>query len=543
MDDSAQPASVRPPLLPSAGLGAASAAAVASLTLLADRIAGLPFLPFDLFDWLARALPGSLITLGIDTIVAGVRLLNLGPTDSTAKLIEQAMAVGLFLGIGAVLGVALALLARARAESLATLGLLAGLVLLIGFYLIERALGFSTAGSSASTLFLLLLCLGWGGGLGWLLARIPADDPGEPAAGLTRRQFLRLSGGGLLTISIGSLGLAELLEGDPAVVELPGPGTDAGMGATSGPAASPPEDVLAARLTPVPGTRAELTANTDFYRIDINTRPVVVESDTWALKLEGLVQRPLELTLDELKQRTVQGQVVTMQCISNPIGGDLTSTSLWSGVRLKDLLEEAGLKSEAREIYIESADGFYESVPLTDALDERTLLVHTMNGEPLPEEHGFPLRIYIPNRYGMKQPKWITRMEVIAEEGPGYWVDRGWSAEAIPHTTSVIDTASAENLDVAANTLPIGGIAWAGARGISSVEVQVDDGPWQPAELRAPPLSPLSWVQWRFEWPFSPGRHDFRVRAYDGSGELQTIENSDARPDGATGVHSVAVRF
>jgi hypothetical protein len=172
---------------------------------------------------------------------------------------------------------------------------------------------------------------------------------------------------------------------------------------------------------------------------------------------------------------------------------------------------------------------------MADAMDERTLLVYELNGEPLPDENGFPLRIYIPNRFGMKQPKWIVRIEAVAEAQPGYWVERGWSNEATMRTTSVIDVAFVE--PAGDGQAMMGGIAHAGERGISRVEVQVDDGPWQEAELRAPPLSPLTWVQWRFEASVPAGDHIGRVRAYDGSGELQVVEESDAFPDGATGVH------
>jgi hypothetical protein len=161
-----------------------------------------------------------------------------------------------------------------------------------------------------------------------------------------------------------------------------------------------------------------------------------------------------------------------------------------------------------------------------------------MNGETLPIEHGFPLRIYIPNRYGMKQPKWITRMEAIGAEGSGYWVDRGWSEEARPNIISIIDTV-AQTASTAAGAIPIGGIAWAGDRGIQTVQVQVDDGEWQEALLRTPPLSGLIWVQWRYDWPTQAGQHTFRVRAIDGTGTVQVGEQTGAHPSGATGYHTV----
>ena len=176
-------------------------------------------------------------------------------------------------------------------------------------------------------------------------------------------------------------------------------------------------------------------------------------------------------------------------------------------------------------------------------MDDRTLLVYEMNGEPLPVEHGFPLRIYIPDHYGMKQPKWIIRMEAIDHKGKGYWVDRGWNERAIVKTTSVVDSIAAGDVVPQSRIVPVGGIAYAGARGISKVEVQVDNGLWEAAELRNPALSPLTWVQWRFQWQAEEGRHTFRVRAYDGTGTLQEIGPNSPHPDGATGIHSKSVRI
>jgi hypothetical protein len=218
------------------------------------------------------------------------------------------------------------------------------------------------------------------------------------------------------------------------------------------------------------------------------------------------------------------------------LAGSAISTAHWSGVRLRDLLEDLGLQPEANYLHLESADGFYETVTKADMMNPQTLLVHSMNGLPLPSRHGYPLRIYIPNRYGMKQPKWIIRMTATEEDQGGYWTDRGWSKEARPHVVSVIDAIAQ---DAAHDGLvPVGGVAWAGDRGIQRVELQIDDGPWNEGVLRTPPLGPLSWVQWRYEWPASSGRHTLTVRATDGEGMLQIQEKSSVRPDGATGYHS-----
>ena len=239
-------------------------------------------------------------------------------------------------------------------------------------------------------------------------------------------------------------------------------------------------------------------------------------------------------------------QILTMQCISNRIGGDLTGTTRWTGVRLKDVLDLAGLKPESKGAFIRSTDDFFEGVKMADILDDRTLLVYDMNGVPLPIDHGFPLRIYIPNRYGMKQPKWIESIQMVDDEVQGFWVIRGWSKDAIAHTVSVVDTVAVDMMtggEEGSKMVAAGGIAWAGARGISKVEVQVDDGPWEEARLLSPPLSPLSWVQWKYDWEYSPGRHSFSVRCFDGNGTMQTTDSNPPRPDGATGVHSASVRI
>ena len=297
--------------------------------------------------------------------------------------------------------------------------------------------------------------------------------------------------------------------------------------------------VVAARdqFVPAPGTRPDVTPADRFYRVDINTGAPSINIDEWGLDVGGLFDRPRQLSLADLKAYPPVVQPITLSCISNPVGGDLIGTASWTGASLPTVLKDLGLRPEAKALALGSEDDYYESVELQDMQDPRTLLVYGMNGGPLPQAHGFPLRIYIPNRYGMKQPKWIISMVALDKDGPGYWVDRGWNKEARAQIVSVIDVVAVDN--VQDGRVPVGGIAWAGARGIQKVEIQVDAGEWAPAALRLPPLSPLTWVQWRYDWPVTPGHHTFTVRATDGTGALQTAADAGTFPNGANGYHSV----
>jgi DMSO/TMAO reductase YedYZ molybdopterin-dependent catalytic subunit len=548
-----------------------------ALWYLGEQLAGLPFVPFDIFDWLARILPGDVITLGIDTIVRTIDALNLGSTSTAAKAIEQLQGIALVLGGGVILGIVAAwLLMRVTSWRGWQVGALLGLAALVPIIVIEFDLG--VLGDPAlATLWLALTIIGWAAILASLLdAQEAVQVSEETNAG--RRAALAKIAGGSLALALGAWGVGRLLSSQaqptgagqplanlitatqeatktPAPEATKLPAVDPSATATTSPAAttsaqtptsSPPTATptmpsptatatMRDRVQPASGTRLELTPNEDFYRIDINTRPVIIDGESWALEVDGLFDNARPLTLEDLMAYAPVTQAITLSCISNRVGGDLIGTSNWTGARLRDVLKDLGLRPEAKELFVEGADGFHESVAMEDLMDPRTLLVYGMNGETLPVTHGFPLRIYIPNRYGMKQPKWITRIEAIDEEGPGYWVARGWSAEARPQIVSVIDTVAVE--EAVDGAISLGGIAWAGDRGIQKVEVQVDDGEWLEATLRTPPLSSLTWVQWRYDWPMVSGPHRFRVRATDGTGELQIEEVQGVRPNGATGYH------
>lgn len=536
------PDRTKPPgFLAGAGIGALLTAPLIAVFYLGQQLAGLPFVPFDVFDWMARVLPGSLVTFGIDTIVAAIRALGLGKISEAAKTAEQVLAIAGLYVTGILAGAVLyAVLRRYRP----TTGLVAGLVLgvLIGVPVAALSLAVNqtaTAGPVVSALWVLAAFLGWGASLGWAYDRIAAaapaaaeGAPGAVAEPIDRRTFVIRLGGAAAVITVAGAGVAEWLAtmrerkraqalGPPWSATHPLPNADA-------------------MVKPVPGTRPELTPVEDHYRIDINTRPPAVEATTWRLRFGGLVAQPAAWSLDELRNRyTPIHQFITLSCISNPVGGDLIGTQRWTGIPLRRLLEEVRPLPGATHLRIRSVDDFHEVVSIADAMaDERIMLIYAWDGLPLPAEHGFPLRIYIPDRYGMKQPKWIETIEAIDHDEPGYWVRRGWDAVARMRATSVIDTVGVDMMVIQADQgtrIPIGGIAHAGARGVSRVEIRVDDGPWQPARLRSP-ISETTWVLWAFDWPFEPGAHTFTVRCFEGDGTPQIEQRSPVRPVGATGL-------
>lgn len=532
-------------------LGLISAPAVIAVSYFGNALTGLSFLPFDLFDWLTRVLPGSLITFGIDSLVAVLSALGLSVSE-TAKLAEQILVIVIIITFGPILGLLVGLAIRRLDTTPIQAGIVAGLPFFVLFLAVELTLGISGS-FLLMVVWLFLLTAGWGAvlayALTWVVRQVPlAATEGklqyaaEYDAG--RRDALLKLTGAAAGITLGAWGLGRLAQSEvTAVVQDSGAGQPlptvqpATPGATQ-PAAQSVEipPTPSGRISVPTGTRSEITSNEDFYRIDINTRPPVIDGAAWQLAVGGLFQNARDLTLDDIMSYPSITQPITLSCISNRVAGDLIGASYWTGVRLSDILEDLGLAPEAGALVLEAEDGFYETVSAEDMFDERTLLVYGMNGETLPVEHGFPLRIYIPNRYGMKQPKWIVRMEAVEAWQPGYWVERGWSREARPQIVSVIDTIATDAAED--GRVPLGGIAWAGDRGIQSVEVKVDDGPWQEAELRNPPISSLTWVQWRYDWSGESGRHTFTVRATDGTGTLQTDEINDPHPDGATGYHS-----
>ncbi len=523
-------------ILNGALIGLAVSAPLVAIMYLGWQIAGLPMVAFDLTEHITRIQQlGGLVTKAIELMVTLFSGLPGVSTDVAAKSAEQASGVLLFLIMGALLGAVFGAL-HSRLGSRA--GLIFGIVAWMLMALVEIL---SRAPQQLMIVgWLGILSLGWGYALAYAFDRSIMPAAMRPsvveATSRSRRQFLVQFGGAVLAVTLGAWGLGALV-GRRGLSETAGKPISTPAAAT--PAATAASNGQAAAFVPAPGTRAEVTANADFYRIDNNIAgPPSIDEKTWNLKVLGLVNRALSLSYDDVRKMTPVHQDATLECISNEVGGDLISSTRWTGIRLRDVLNQAGLKDGVVEIKFSSIDGYTESLPLESAMDERTLLVYAMNGEALTEAHGFPMRLYTPNRYGMKNPKWLTQIEAISSPYDGYWEVRGWDKQAIVKTTSVIDTIAA---DQAQNgSVPVGGIAFSGARSISKVEVSVDGGPWQEANLKEP-ISPLTWRLWRLDWKAAQGHHELRVRATDGQGAAQIEAVAPLHPDGASGYHSKQV--
>jgi DMSO/TMAO reductase YedYZ molybdopterin-dependent catalytic subunit len=314
-------------------------------------------------------------------------------------------------------------------------------------------------------------------------------------------------------------------------------GVPAAQGAVNGQAA--PVDVN----PPVPGLTPYVTPNADFYRVDTAFVVPRVTADSWKLKIHGLVDNPFEITYADLLALPQVARMVTLTCVSNEVGGNLAGNASWQGVRIADLLARAKPQSGADCVYSTSADGFTVTTPLAALTDGRdALLAIGMNGQPLPVEHGFPVRMVVPGLYGyVSATKWVTDLELTRfSEVTAYWTDRGWAAKGPIKTASRIDVPQF-GASLSPGTVAVAGVAWAQHRGISKVEVQVDSGPWQAAELSGT-VSADTWRQWVYTWQATPGSHLLRVRATDGTGTLQTAAVQDVVPDGATGYHTISVK-
>ncbi|MCD5345956.1 molybdopterin-dependent oxidoreductase [Agromyces sp. S2-1-8] len=358
-----------------------------------------------------------------------------------------------------------------------------------------------------------------------------------PASGTrtTRRAFLGWAGGAAVIGALAAIGGAAIQAGGRAVtavreaIRLPTP--------TSRASVPPGADLGIDGLAPV------ITPNADFYRIDTALAVPVLDPAEWKLRVHGMVEQEFELTWDELLALPLAESVATLACVSNEVGGDLIGNAVWLGYPIRELLARARPLPDADMVLSRSSDGFTASTPIEVLQDDRdAILAVGMNGEPLPIEHGFPVRMVVPGLYGyVSATKWVVDLEVTRfDRARAYWTDRGWSDHGPIKLSSRIDVPR-RGQSVEAGDVVVAGVAWHQHTGIEGVEVQVDEGAWRPAEL-ATAISDDTWVQWRFAWPdASSGSHTLRVRATGADGELQTAEERPVVPDGATGLHEITV--
>jgi DMSO/TMAO reductase YedYZ molybdopterin-dependent catalytic subunit len=313
------------------------------------------------------------------------------------------------------------------------------------------------------------------------------------------------------------------------------------VGALPSPAGAPVVPPPAADFA-ASGTPTWLTPNDQFYRIDTALQVPQVSTSDFSLRIHGMVDREITLNYQQLRSRALIEAPITMACVSNDVGGNLISNAVFLGVPLRALLAEAGVKAGANQIASTSVDGFTTGTPVAACTDGRNaMLALGMNGQPLPVEHGFPVRMVVPGLYGyVSGCKWIAEMELTTFDAfQPYWEQRGWGQQAPIKTQSRIDVPQTQAA-VTAGRVTVAGTAWAQHRGIARVEVRTDSGPWQTTELAAD-ASIDTWRMWRTVLDLAPGDHTLEVRATDATGATQPQTPSLTIPDGATGWHTVTV--
>lgn len=291
------------------------------------------------------------------------------------------------------------------------------------------------------------------------------------------------------------------------------------------------------------GTVAAITPIDQFYLVTKNVIDPQIALGDWALDVGGLIHSPARYDLARLQSLPQVTRAITLECISNPVGGNLISTAMWRGVSVEALLADRGhALPHGTEMVFTSADGYQSGQAVADLIANDAMLAWEMNGEPLPPRHGYPLRLVLPNYYGEHSSKWLTRIELVSHHVKGFYQRQGWYWGPL-HTFSRIDFPRSGTLVPAGQAVHIAGIAFAGSRGVKRVEISADGGAtWWPASLQ-PTLSRDSWALWRWVWtPLTPGKYKLVVRATDGTGDLQTPQTMGTVPSGATGYHMVPVQ-
>jgi DMSO/TMAO reductase YedYZ molybdopterin-dependent catalytic subunit len=481
--------------------GAVAGSALVALMYLLGPLAGLRPLPQLLQQPILDVMPGAVFGFLIDNL------------QHAGKVVEEAsLIVGMVAGLAALGGVYGYLRARRTISHLAIAVAAAGWLVVTAILLPASGDGWFglleglTAPLLWAVLFLVYAVILEGAYDRWLVTAPALADPG-------RRQLLRtvplaIAGGSLLVVGF------ELV----------------------------PRWYRAIFAAPSSGPTAELTPVGDFYVVSKNFTDPLVDAAGWELNIHGLVDHPLRLKLDDLRQMSAVTEYVTLECISNNVGGYQISTGLFGGIPLGSLLVQAGVQPAATLVAFRSRDGYTESLPLSLVRQApEILLALTLDGAPLPDVHGFPARILVPGHYGMKGPKWVEDIELATGSRNGYWENQGWNPDAAVKTMARVDSPPEGSL-LKAGQIDVSGVAFAGKRGISSVEISADGGhSWSPAVVK-PPLSNLTWVTWTATWTAAvAGQYRLQVRARDGQGAPQSASASPSYPDGSSGYHSVQV--
>ncbi|WP_284980004.1 molybdopterin-dependent oxidoreductase [Arthrobacter sp. fls2-241-R2A-200] len=469
----------------------------------------------------------------IDAVPPGVKdlVIQLFGTSDKAVLIVSIVVVA------AVLSALAGILERRRAGlglALAGLAGIAGLTAVVTRAQATTQAAFAPVVAAVVTMLLLRA----------LIRRLATWTPRPPAPGMeahapapiARRSFLNtLAGTSIAAVVAGTLTTVmtratAAASGFRSSLALPAPATAA--------QAIPPGATL-----PVDGISPLVTPNRDFYRIDTALTVPGIDPPTWKLKVTGMVDREVELDFATLLTKPMTARHITIACVSNEVGGDLIGNALWLGWPVRELLAMAGPKAGADMVLSTSSDGWTAGTPLEALTDSRdALLAVGMNGEPLPLEHGFPVRMIVPGLYGfVSATKWLTELKVTRfADDIGYWTPRGWSDHGPIKTESRIDVPR-NGRSVQHGRVQFGGVAWAQHRGIERVELRTNRGPWQQATL-ASAISTDTWYQWQCSFDLGPGDYEVQVRATDSTGTAQTEDRAPAAPDGATGYHTINLK-
>ncbi|HKW78860.1 MAG TPA: molybdopterin-dependent oxidoreductase [Candidatus Limnocylindria bacterium] len=478
-------------------------------------LVGLPFTPFALGQAIIDVLPGFISIPLIETL------------QYWAKGLLIVGVIAVFFLFGALAG---AFFVSPRRSNVAVVGLVATpwvIAVALGQLFAGQRIDLATSVIDAG-IGLAVNALG----LGYLA---PASLARETVPSPDRRRALMGGAAVAALFAIGALPLSRALASA---------GTQIGNVAQSArrlaqraniPAADPALDAL-------PGITPRITANEDHYTVDTTLVKPRVDLARWKLEITGNVERPYAITYDELLDMEAVEQVRTLECISNPVGGDLISTAVWTGVRMKDLLDRASVKANSYDVVLTSVDGYSDSFPVAKAMEPDTFVAYLMNGKTLPQDHGYPVRVLVPNIYGMKNVKWLQQVKVETFDFKGYWQEQGWDDVAIVNTNARIDVPDTRTVRWSGGEVPVAGIAFAGARGIKAVEVSFDQGKsWRAATLEAAP-GPITWVRWVARWtPSGPGPQTVWARATDGRGDVQTPVQRQPFPNGSTGYHQISL--